>query len=34
VYDSAGSITEGEAAFAVKEAEDLVKKIFVVIDIS
>jgi hypothetical protein len=32
VYDTAGSITEREAAFAVKQAEDLVKKIFAVID--
>ncbi len=32
VYDTAGSITESEAAFAVKQAEDLVKKIFAVID--
>jgi uncharacterized protein (UPF0332 family) len=32
VYDSAGSITESEAAFAAKQAEDLVKKIFAVID--
>jgi uncharacterized protein (UPF0332 family) len=32
VYDSAGSITESEAVFAAKQAEDLVKKIFAVID--
>ena len=32
VYDTAGSITESEAKFAVKQAEDLVKKIFVVLD--
>jgi uncharacterized protein (UPF0332 family) len=32
VYDTAGSITEGEAVFAVKQAEQLVKKIFAVID--
>ena len=34
VYDTAGSITEGEAVFAVKQAEELVKKIFAVIDTS
>ena len=34
VYDAAGSITEGEAVFAVKQAEQLVKKIFAVIDTS
>lgn len=34
VYDSAGSITEREAVFAVKEAGELVKKIFAVIDTS
>ena len=34
VYDTAGSITEGEAVFAVKQAEQLVKKIFAVIDTS
>jgi uncharacterized protein (UPF0332 family) len=32
VYDSAGSITESEAIFATKQAEDLVKKIFAIID--
>ncbi len=32
VYDTAGSITESEAKFAVQQAEDLVKKIFAVID--
>jgi len=32
VYDTAGSITESEAAFALREAEDLVEKIFAVID--
>jgi uncharacterized protein (UPF0332 family) len=32
VYDSAGSITESEAVFAAKQAEDLVNKIFAVID--
>ncbi len=32
VYDIAGSITESEAAFALREAEDLVGKIFAVID--
>jgi hypothetical protein len=32
VYETAGSITECEAAFALREAEDLVKKIFAVID--
>ena len=32
VYDTAGSITESEAKFAVKQAEDLVKKIFAVLD--
>jgi uncharacterized protein (UPF0332 family) len=32
VYDTAGSITDSEAAFAVKEAENLVEKIFAVID--
>ena len=32
VYDTAGSITESEAAFALREAEDLVGKIFAVID--
>ena len=32
VYDTAGSITESEAAFSVKQAGDLVKKIFDVID--
>jgi len=32
VYDSAGSITESEAAFALKQAGDLVQKIFAVID--
>ena len=32
VYDTAGSITESEAKFAFREAEDLVKKIFAVID--
>lgn len=34
VYDTAGSITESEAKFAVQQAEDLVKKIFAVIDTS
>lgn len=32
VYDTAGSITESEAKFAVQQADDLVKKIFTVID--
>lgn len=32
VYDTAGSITESEAKFAIQQAEDLVKKIFAVID--
>jgi len=32
VYDAAGSITESEAVFAVKQAKELVKKIFAVID--
>jgi len=32
VYDTAGSITESVAAFALREAEDLVEKIFAVID--
>ena len=32
VYDTAGSITESEAAFAVRQAEGLVKKIFAIID--
>jgi uncharacterized protein (UPF0332 family) len=32
VYDAAGSITKGEAVFAVTHAEELVKKIFAVID--
>ena len=32
VYDTAGSITESEAAFAIQQAEDLVKKIFAVIE--
>ena len=32
VYDTAGSITESEAAFALSEAEDLVEKIFAIID--
>jgi uncharacterized protein (UPF0332 family) len=32
VYDTAGSISESEAVFAVKQAEDLVEKIFAVID--
>ena len=32
VYDTAGSITDSEAAFALREAEDLVEKIFAVID--
>ena len=32
VYDAAGSITESVAAFALREAEDLVEKIFAVID--
>ncbi len=32
VYDTAGSITESEAKFALREAEDLVGKIFAVID--
>ena len=34
VYDAAGSITKGEAVFAVTHAEELVKKIFAVIDTS
>jgi uncharacterized protein (UPF0332 family) len=32
VYDTAGCITESDAAFALREAEDLVEKIFAVID--
>lgn len=32
VYDTAGSITESEAKYAVQQAEDLVEKIFAVID--
>jgi uncharacterized protein (UPF0332 family) len=32
VYDTAGSITESEAKFGVQQADDLVKKIFTVID--
>lgn len=32
VYGTAGSITESEAMFALREAEDLVEKIFAIID--